>query len=284
MNTHYDPRAMGNWSKLRKRGRPSDTGGFSFRRGTRIHWPGRGTGSPRTSEDLPIMIPKVIHQIWLGPNRIPDHFFPWMETWRRCFSDWEYKLWTDADLPGLLGDCICRDILSSDQNVGLRSDVLRLELLRLFGGIYADCDFECLVPFDHLFQSACFHYGDELQGRPSNAWMCSSAGHDVPRLMLEQMRESVTQRIDTEADWTIVVRKTGPEALARALNFWVGDWKGETLFHRGMGVGVVYPGRVVSIWREILYPYSYGDHLWTAFSRNRYPHAMAAHHWGGSWK
>lgn len=35
-------------------------------------------------------------------------------------------------------------------NYGEKSDVLRYEILQQFGGIYVDCDFECLKSFDSL--------------------------------------------------------------------------------------------------------------------------------------
>lgn len=230
------------------------------------------------------MIAKIIHQIWLGKMSLPSHFKPWMTSWKHYFPQWEYRLWTDSDVLDLLPDLMCPQILEGNQNLALKSDVLRLELLRKFGGLYVDCDFESLEPMEHLFQSDCFHYGDELQGRPSNAWMCSSQNHKIPTLMLDQLRHGVIGHVDTAKGWHVVVQRTGPEALARALNYWVGEWKGETLYHRGTAVGVIYPGKVTAFWQEILYPYFYKHANWKGFVREQYPLAMAAHHWAGSWK
>lgn len=227
---------------------------------------------------------KFIHQIWLGKKPIPSRFRQWMDSWSRHFPAWEYKLWTDVELIEFLPRMICRDVFSVQPNVGVRSDILRLELLREFGGIYADCDFECLRPFEHLLQKDCFHYGDEYPGRPGNAWMCSVSQHPVVILLLEQFKRTLIEPIGMDGNWEAVVARTGPEALHRALNYWVGHWVGETLYERAAGVGVLYSQQIVGFWRELIYPYSYCDHGPTEFSRARYTLAATAHHWAGTWK
>ena len=92
-------------------------------------------------------IPKRIHQIWLGGN-LPDQYKAYTETWLGYHPDWDYTLWTDKDIkaislhqPKLFQSCI---------NMGMKSDILRYELLYQLGGLYVDTDFECLKPFDDL--------------------------------------------------------------------------------------------------------------------------------------
>ena len=43
-------------------------------------------------------IPKIIHQIWLG-GALPQKYYAMQKTWQEHHPDWEYRLWTDADLP-----------------------------------------------------------------------------------------------------------------------------------------------------------------------------------------
>lgn len=230
------------------------------------------------------LMQKLIHQIWIGATPIPERLTTWMSSWSEHFPGWDYRLWTDREVLDFLPCMVCRDVFVSQPNIGLKSDILRLELLREFGGMYADCDFECLRPFEHLLQEDCFHYGDEYPGRPGNAWMFSPTNHPIPRLLLEQFSHSLSCPIGMDGNWHSVVNRTGPEALQRALNFWVGHWVGEVLYDGGAGVGVIYPGRVVALWREVTYPYSYIDHDSRDFSAVRYPRAFMAHHWSGTWK
>ncbi|QKF94412.1 putative mannosyltransferase OCH1 [Fadolivirus algeromassiliense] len=44
-------------------------------------------------------IPKIIHQIWIGPNKPP---IMWINTWKvdyiNKYPDWQYKLWTEKEI------------------------------------------------------------------------------------------------------------------------------------------------------------------------------------------
>ena len=45
------------------------------------------------------MIPKILHQVWLGPNTIPREFLDWRGGWRSLHPDWTYMLHTNEDVP-----------------------------------------------------------------------------------------------------------------------------------------------------------------------------------------
>jgi mannosyltransferase OCH1-like enzyme len=45
-----------------------------------------------------VKIPRKIHQILLG-SPVPERYKKWQKTWMSLHPDWEYKLWTDADIP-----------------------------------------------------------------------------------------------------------------------------------------------------------------------------------------
>lgn len=92
-------------------------------------------------------IPKKIHQIWLG-SPLPDKYKMYTKSWVKKHPDWEYKLWTDKDASSIHIEK--REIFDKATNQGMKSDILRYEILRQFGGLYVDTDFECLKPFDDL--------------------------------------------------------------------------------------------------------------------------------------
>lgn len=52
------------------------------------------------SDRTHLLIPKKIHQIWLG-GTLPYHQSSFVETWA-SLAGWEYKLWTDEDIEGIL--------------------------------------------------------------------------------------------------------------------------------------------------------------------------------------
>ena len=84
------------------------------------------------------MIPKIVHQIWVGPCRPPTQL---IATWQQMAAEfgWEHKLWRDADIDefGLQNKAIC-DV----EDWTAKCDVARHEILLRHGGMYADCDFQ----------------------------------------------------------------------------------------------------------------------------------------------
>jgi hypothetical protein len=104
-------------------------------------------------------IPKILHQIWLGPKNPPAYFFTFQEQWKKLHPDWEYHLWTDADLDGLHLEM--RDLIDASPNFAERSDILRSELLERFGGVYFDVDIEPFYSLNDLHQKYDFYAGIE---------------------------------------------------------------------------------------------------------------------------
>jgi hypothetical protein len=94
------------------------------------------------------MIPRIIHRVWLGSEPMPDDFRRYGETWREHHPDWEMRLWTDGNLPELS----CQEAFSRSRHHLERSEVLRYELLRQFGGVYVDTDLECLRSIEPLIE------------------------------------------------------------------------------------------------------------------------------------
>ncbi|KAA8495534.1 Inositol phosphoceramide mannosyltransferase 3 [Porphyridium purpureum] len=91
--------------------------------------------SPLARQD----IPKVIHQIWIGPREAPC---VWLDSWRieylGRFSGWKYELWSDSEVHSM--DMVNRDLYDKEQKYQCKADILRLELLYKYGGVYIDAD------------------------------------------------------------------------------------------------------------------------------------------------
>jgi mannosyltransferase OCH1-like enzyme len=92
-------------------------------------------------------IPEKIHQVWLG-SEFPADQVKYSYSWKYHNPSWEYKLWTDSDVKDV--DIPNRKLFDSITNLGQKSDFLRYHILKQYGGIYVDTDFECLKGFENL--------------------------------------------------------------------------------------------------------------------------------------
>ena len=148
------------------------------------------------------MIPRILHQIWLGEKPFP--YEQERSTWLRRHPDWEHRLWTEAEVPGDLELVEAANLLRQPAE---RADILRLELLHRLGGVYADADMEALKPIDPLLDVPAF-LGLLDSGRVSNAVIGCEPGHPMLALAMHEVRPRTTYGpVDREG--------TGPLLLER---------------------------------------------------------------------
>lgn len=149
-------------------------------------------------------IPKVIHQIWIG-GPLPEAFVQLCESWKHYHINrgWLYKLWTDEDVAEL--KLQNQRFFDQDSNPGVRSDLMRWEILYNFGGFYLDVDYECLQPLDSLL---CYDFVTAIQPLDTfmvqlgNAFLGSSLKHPILKDCIETIKD----------DWHHkgAPKKTGP--------------------------------------------------------------------------
>lgn len=110
---------------------------------------------------------KTIHQVWVGEADIPDEELAFAETFRKKCPDWMLLLWTDnpdkfkdgpwhdrhAPPESHLGQCfkVIRERTDPKILPALMSDIIRLDVLTLFGGVYMDTDIYCVKDITPLF-------------------------------------------------------------------------------------------------------------------------------------
>jgi len=202
--------------------------------------------TPCGGTDRPTRIPRTIHFIWLGEQPIPSHFkfemddkvgADWsrckddtdIKPWNACMSswlehhppsfDWTIRLWTETEVKSTFLDDtseytmtnrVTYEYALSKQNYGLASDILRLELLSIFGGVYADIDYLCLAPLDDLHSAATFYCGASNVGcvEINNGLMASAAGHTVVQRMMKDIGNWFEDKIEQEES------ETAPPAVA----------------------------------------------------------------------
>jgi len=149
-------------------------------------------------------IPKIIHQIWLG-SPLPDAFIELQESWihHHLGREWRYKLWTDDDVAQI--QLYNQEFYDATDNFGVKSDILRWEIVYTYGGIYVDTDAECLRSFDELLV---YDFFTGLQPLDTFFVQLGAAvfgavpGHPILKHCIETIRE----------DWSLqgAPKKTGP--------------------------------------------------------------------------
>jgi len=121
------------------------------------------------------MIEKNIHHVWPGsdPFRYPE----WRLSWMKLNPDWTFCFWRPDNLPRGILETTKKIVENETISYVVKSDVLRLDVVRLLGGIYVDTDMEALKPMDDLrqYSSFCGTYFDV----PCNALFGAEAGNDI---------------------------------------------------------------------------------------------------------
>ena len=152
-------------------------------------------------------IPRLFHQIWVGPDEFPEEYAALQATWRAHNPDWELRFWRDDNLPEGLRRPEAYD---TSRTPWERADILRLEVVLLYGGVHIDADFECLRPIEPLLDDSIeFFIGYRKAGHVNGALFGGVAGHPL----LEEGLATIQPR----ADGTYDKDATGPKFLEHLL-------------------------------------------------------------------
>jgi mannosyltransferase OCH1-like enzyme len=135
------------------------------------------------------VIPRVFHQIWLGPEPFPAAYADYQRTWLRRHPGWELRFWGEENLPGDLERPETYELLRRPAE---RSDMLRLELLHRHGGVYLDADFECRRSIEPLLDGVDFFCAYIDPGRVNNALIGSVPGHPLLARGIRELRPRTT--------------------------------------------------------------------------------------------
>ena len=104
-------------------------------------------------------MPKIFHFIWIGDKPMPQFGVKLIDTWKQKHPDWEIIIWDNDkveqfflnhDSPYFLFNQ--KAYLETDI-FAQKTDLLRLEILFWFGGVYIDIDFVCLKNIESLLKT-----------------------------------------------------------------------------------------------------------------------------------
>jgi mannosyltransferase OCH1-like enzyme len=256
-------------------------------------------------------IPRLLHQSW-KTTELSGNF----EFWRRSFFEnnpaLESRFYVDDEnrelvashFPGLL------PLYDSFEKEIFRADFVRPVYMFLYGGVYADLDFQCIRPLDQLFGK----FSGVVVGRMGTRLEFT---HSIPNaLMMSSERQGfwIACLINIEAAWNdrasleVVDPEyiTGPVVLRQTVLEYQSDNKGLKQkvgnFLRQRNIGISFEslrwGPVDVLPGHVLYPLDWTDRLHQMFrkrvlseklllttedARKLFPHSLAVTYWTHSW-
>jgi len=214
-------------------------------------------------------IPEVIHQVWLG-KPMPKHYVEFCNSLKQLNPDFNYKLWSDSDLQGL--KVVDSYLFKATNNYGIKSDLLRYEILLNEGGWYFDCDFEAIRPLNNINTSK---FNLILSPIPepfpflANGFMACSPSHPFIRSLFDHLL-SIDSLQDNIDDPNEVLNLTGPAKLTKHYYSLVKNLNTEETLVLPTNFMYALPG----------YLRLSNDKLKRTFSSSD---SLALHHWGCSW-
>jgi hypothetical protein len=203
----------------------------------------------------PSRIPAITHHIWLtnlsAPKEIPEVFIPWIKSYEDSNSHsegWKHYIWVqDKNTPPVSGSHLTmlkganfefKEIATEfgfegltlqsefescvkDRKFGQASDLLRLEILNRFGGVYVDMDSEAFNSMTPLVMECDFFASVEAFSLyVGNAIIGAKAGHEIIKQNLKLIKRNLNPL--TEPDYVKnfgsikTVAATGPISLSVA--------------------------------------------------------------------
>ena len=175
-------------------------------------------------------IPKIIHQLWIGPKPPPTKF---MDTWKNIHEPlgFQYIRWTEAELQKRGFRTRLANKINEIEEINGKADIIRWELLYEYGGVFVDADSICIKPFTYLIEKYKAFAGYENEQVRAAGWakdhddvlasthpliatgtMAFPPKHELPRLAIEWIKNNpVTYRETQQRAW----RTVGPGLLTR---------------------------------------------------------------------
>jgi len=133
------------------------------------------------------LIPRVIHRVWLGGAQIPGIFEQYAERWRTYHPSWEMRLWRDDTLPTLASAPEFEKATSFKE----RYDIVRLEIVRLYGGVIVDMDVEPIRPLDPLLRGVSAFVGRVGERHVGNQVLGAVPSHPFFEHAVRQLHSTV---------------------------------------------------------------------------------------------
>lgn len=161
-------------------------------------------------------IPKIIHQLWIGPKPRPSKF---MKTWQDKHPEFEYIMWNEDEIKKRGLKLECQNRVDEIEEINGKADIIRWEILYHYGGLFLDADSICIEPFDQLIELETPFVGYENEnvrkGLVATGTMAFPKNHPLPLMAIQWIKQNNVSRAKTgKMAW----QNVGPLLLTDLLN------------------------------------------------------------------
>jgi len=143
------------------------------------------------------MIPKLIHQFWIGPKEPPMML---MNTWKDMNPAWDYIFWDENALSTHFPNGLKNQNQFDDmEELCGKCDIARLEILNKYGGFFIDADSICLTPLeDFLLKNdsfTCYENEFERGNLLACGYLASTPDNDLMNLMIDAVSQKDIRKV-----------------------------------------------------------------------------------------
>ena len=192
---------------------------------------------------LPQKIPKIIHQMWIGPKPRPKKL---MATWKEKHPDFEYIFWTEENLKDM--DFECKSQIEEMTELNGKCDIMRWEILYKYGGVFIDADSFCIEKLDDSLMKReeffCYENEIKIPGLISPGTVGFFKNHPLVRSIIDDIK---TKRVSRSATGKAAWQTVGPGIITRHFPryqksmdvlpsyYFLPGWKKQPIHYKGHG-------------------------------------------------
>lgn len=174
-------------------------------------------------------IPKIIHQSY--KEKVHKNMYNAISSWKLMNVNYEYKYWNDQDCYDLIKNNFDETILDAYNMLyagAYKSDIFRLCMLYLYGGVWTDISSVCEEPIDKIIEKKnslilTIDYPCQVTcGNIYQAFIVCEEKNNIIKYILDYTVERVINNEEFNKTYNYIskdtVAVTGPTIFAMALN------------------------------------------------------------------
>ena len=168
-----------------------------------------------------MVIPKIIHNIWMGKNAIPERNLYCANSIKEMNTDFKYILWKDDKIDKLMKEDFPEYYKKFNElpRTIMKIDMFKYFLMYKYGGLYTDMDYYMFKPFDLLeYKVVIPSNREDKNGNPICLGTCifaSEPNHPYWKLVIDSLftidRSIIEYTKDENIDGNIL--GTGPKFI-----------------------------------------------------------------------